>query len=408
MEMSRRTLLASAAAAAPFALPSRVRAQGAPIRIGVLTDLSGIYQDNSGKTSVACAQQAIEEFASSNGLQAELVSADHQNKADIGASIVREWFDRGGVDMVMDVPNSAVALAVSGIAREKDKIFIASQAATTALTGEQCSPNTLQWTYDTYMLSRSNGGAMVKAGNDSWFFVAADFAFGKTLVSETTSVVQAAGGKVLGSVYYPSPGTTDFSSLLLQAGASGAKVLAFANAAAETVNCLKQAQEFGLSQSMKLAALLMYVTDVHALGLAATQGLVLTETFYWDLNDRTRAFTKRVLPKTPTNIPNMGQAGCYSGALHYLKAVAAMGAADAKKSGRAVVERMKAMPTDDDAFGPGAVRQDGRVLHPAYLFRTKTEAESTGPWDLLTVVATTPADQAFRPLSEGKCPLVRL
>ena len=410
MTLPRRTLIA-AAATAPVLPSRRARAQGnktaAPIRIGVLTDLSGIYRDNSGTTSVACAQQAAAEFASANGLAAEVVSADHQNKADIGAAIVRQWFDRDGVDVVMDVPNSAVALAVSAICREKDKVFIASQAATTALTGAQCSFNTLQWTYDTYMLARSNGGATVKAGGDTWFIFAADFAFGHVLVEEATAVVQAAGGRVLGTAFYPSPGTTDFSSLLLRAQASGAKVLAFANAAAETVNCVKQAQEFGLTGTMKLAALLMYVTDVHALGLEAAQGLTLTETFYWDLNDRTRAFTKRVLPRTPANYPNMGQAGCYSGALHYLKAAAAMGAADAKRSGKAAVDRMKAMPTDDDAFGPGTVRQDGRVLHPAYLFRVKAPGNSMGLWDLLDLVATTPGEEAFRPMSEGNCPLVR-
>ena len=410
MTLSRRALIATGVVA-PLLPASRLRAQsggrGASIRIGVLTDLSGVYQDNSGRTSVACAQQAAAEFAASSGLQVEVLSADHQNKADVGASIVRQWFDRDGVDVVMDVPNSAVALAVSAICREKDKVFIASQAATTALTGEQCSPNTLQWTYDTYMLARSNGGATVKAGGDTWFIIAADFAFGRVLNDEASAVVQAAGGKVLGSAFYPSPGTTDFSSLLLQAKASGAKVLAFANAAAETVNCVKQAQEFGLTASMRIAALLMYVTDVHALGLDAAQGLTLTETFYWDLNDRTRAFTRRVLPRTPTNYPNMGQAGCYSGALHYLKAAAAMGVADAKRSGKAAVDRMKAMPTDDDAFGPGEVRADGRVLHPAYLFRAKTPAESKGPWDLLSLVDTTPGNQAFRPMSEGRCPLVR-
>ena len=378
------------------------------IKIGVLTDLSGIYQDNSGKTSVACAQQAVAEFASAHGLQAEVIAADHLNKADVGASIVRQWFDRESVDVVMDVPNSAVALAVSSICREKDKVFIASQAATTALTGPQCSPNTLQWTYDTYMLARSNGGANVKAGNDTWFIIAADFAFGKVLTDEATAVVRAAGGKVVGTAFYPSPGTTDFSSLLVQAQASGAKVLAFANAAAETVNCVKQAQEFGLTPAMKIAALLMYVTDVHALGLQAAQGLTLTETFYWDLNDRTRAFTYRVRPRTPKNLPNMGQAGCYSGALHYLKSVVAIGSAQAKQSGKTAVDWMKSMPTDDDAFGPGEVRQDGRVLHPAYLFRVKAPAESKGEWDLLTLVATTPSDQAFRPLRDGNCPLVRL
>ncbi len=336
-----------------------------------------------------------------------MISADHQNKADIGAGIARQWFDRDGVDLILDVPNSAVALAVSGVAREKDKVFIASGSATTALTGDQCSPNTVHWTYDTYMLAHSTGGALVSAGGTSWFFVGADYTFGHTLAQDTGAVVTEAGGKVLGSAFYPSPGTTDFSSLLLQAQASGASVVGFANSGAETVNCIKQAAEFGLTPAIRLAALLMYVTDVHALGLDAAQGLSLTETFYWDLNDRTRAFADRVLPKTPRNMPNMVHAGCYAGALHWMKAAADLGVAQAKASGAATVERMKAMPTDDDCFGPGSIRADGRKLHPAFLFEAKKPSESKGPWDLMRLVATTPAAEAFRPLGAGGCPLVR-
>lgn len=407
MPISRRSILGAAAAATalPFA---RARAQAPHIRIGVLTDLSGAYQDTTGKTSVVCAQQAVQDFAASRGLTVEVLSADHQNKADVGIAVARQWFDRDGVDMILDVPNSAVALAVNGVARDKNKVMIASSSATTALTGEQCSPNTVHWTFDTYMLSHSTGGALVKAGGDSWYLVGADYAFGHALADATADVVKRAGGRVLGTAYYPSPGTTDFSSLLLQAQASGAKVLGFANAGAETVNCIKQAQEFGLTKSMRLAALLMYVTDVHALGLDVAQGLALTETFYWDMNERTRAFTERVRPKTPSNLPNMDHAGCYAGALHYLKTVADMGVAEAKKSGMAVVERMKAMPTDDDCFGAGSIRADGRKLHPAYLFEAKKPGESKGPWDLMRLVATTPADEAFRPLAEGKCSLVRI
>jgi len=407
MPLSRRSLLGSASAAAATLPLARAHAQAPTIRSGVLTDLSGAYQDTTGKTSVVCAQQAVQDFAASRDLKVEVIAADHQNKADVGVGVARQWFDRDGVDMILDVPNSAVALAVSGVAREKDKVMIASSSATAALTGEQCSPNTVHWTFDTYMLSHSTGGALVKAGGDSWYFVGADYAFGHALADATAEVVTQAGGRVLGTAFYPSPGTTDFSSLMLQAQASGAKVLGFANAGAETVNCIKQAREFGLTQSMRLAALLMYATDVHALGLEVAQGLALTETFYWDLNDRSRAFTERVRPKTPSNLPNMDHAGCYAGALHYLKAVADMGTAEAKKSGIAVVERMKAMPTDDDCFGAGTIRADGRKLHPAYLFEAKKPGESKGPWDLLRLVATTPANEAFRPLGDGKCPLVR-
>jgi branched-chain amino acid transport system substrate-binding protein len=404
MNISRRALLGSATAAA---LPlTRARAQGATIKIGVLTDLSGPYQDTTGQTGVVCAQQAIQDFGASHGFKVELISADHQNKADIGAGIARQWYDRDGVDMILDVPNSAVALAVNSVTREKNKVFVGSGCATTALTGDQCSPNTVQWTYDTYMLAHSTGGALVKAGGTSWYFIGADYTFGHTLAGDTGAVVTEAGGKVLGNSFYPSPGTTDFSSQMLQAQASGAKVLGFANSGAETVNCIKQAHEFGLTPSVRLAALLMYVTDIHALGLDVAQGLTLTETFYWDMNDRTRAFAERVRAKTPNNVPNMVHAGCYSGALHYLKAVTDLGVAAAKASGADTVSRMKAMPTDDDCFGAGRIRADGRKIHPAYLFEAKTPGESKGPWDVMKLVATTPADQAFRPTAGAGCKLV--
>ena len=408
MTLSRRALLATAAAAAAVpAVPAR--AQGSPtIRIGVLNDRSGPYANIAGQTSVICTQQALEDFgASAKGLNVEVISADHQNKPDIAVSIARQWFERDGVDLLLDVPTSSVALALQGVVREKNKVYINSGAASAALTGEQCSPNFIHWSYDTYMLARSTGGAMVKAGGSSWFFLTADYAFGKKLQSDTTNLVTASGGKVLGAATYPFPGTTDFSSFLVQGQSSGAKVLGICNAGADTVNSIKQAHEFGLPQSMKLAAMLMFITDVHALGQPVAQGLSLTESFYWDLNDRTRAFTNRVKAKTPNNYPNMIHAGCYSGALHYLKTVAAMGAAEAKKDGAATVAHMKKMPVEDDCFGKTTIREDGRHLTPAYLFEVKTPSESKAPWDYYKLIATTPPDEAYRPLADGHCPFIK-
>jgi len=404
MPISRRTLLATAAAV-PLIRPAR--AQAGVVKIGVLNDQSGVYRDISGPTSVACVRQAVEEFGS-KGFQVEVLVGDHQNKTDIGATIARQWIDRDGVDMIIDVANSGVALAVNGVCKEKDRVYINSTGATADLTGSACAPTTIHWTYDTWMLAHSTGAAMVKAGGDTWFFITADYAFGTALERDTTNFVKQAGGKVLGSVRHPFPGNTDYSSFLLQAQASGAKVVGICNAGTDTVNTIKQAAEFGLTRSgTKLAGLLVFINDVHALGLEAAQGLVLTESFYWDLNDRTRAFTKRVLPKTGGAHPAMSHAGCYAGALHYLKAVADMGAAEAKKSGAATVNRMKAMPTDDDAFGAGSIRADGRKIHPVYLFEVKKPGESKAPWDYYKLIATTPADQAFRPLNEGGCSLVR-
>ncbi|MEJ1977326.1 MAG: ABC transporter substrate-binding protein [Acetobacteraceae bacterium] len=403
--LKRRTLLTATAALA--AVP-RARAQaGAALKIGVLGDQSGVYRDLSGPVAVACVRQAVEEMAPHlNGATVEVLNADHQNKPDVGASIARQWFDRDGVDMVVDVPNSAVGLAIAGVCHEKDKVYINSAAMTADLTGPQCQPTTIHWTMDTWALAQSTGGAMVKAGGTSWFFVTADYAFGAALERDTTAFVKKAGGTVLGSVKTPFP-TADFSSFLLQAQSSGAKVIGLCNAGADTVNSIKQAGEFGLTQAgIKLAGLLVFISDVHALGLQTAQGLNLTESFYWDLNDRTRAFTSRVIKKTDGFHPGMGQAGCYSGALHYLKTAAAMGVADAKKSGAATVARMKAEPTDDDAFGAGSIRIDGRALHPTYLFEVKKPSESKAPWDYYKLVATTPMDQAFRPLNEGGCPMV--
>ena len=406
MGTSRRGLLASAAAAAA-PRPARAQQSRPKIRIGVLNDQSGTYRDTTGITSVVCAQQAIADFGD-RGFDVELLRADHQNKPDIGASIARQWIDNQGVDVVADVPTSSVALAVAEVCRQKDRIHLNASATAVALTGEQCSPNTIVWSFDTYAMAVSSGGATVKAGGDSWFFVTADYTFGHSLEQQTTQVVQRAGGTVKGSVRYPFPDTSDFSGFITRAMSSGAKVLGLANAGVDTVNSVKQAYEFGAARrGMRVAPLLMFITDVHAIGLDVAQGLTVTESFYWDLNERTRAFTDRVRPKTPNNWPNQAHASAYSGVLHYLKAVADMGPAEAKKSGAATVARMKRMPTDDDAFGPGRIREDGRGVFPAYLFQVKTKAESRGEWDLYKLVATTPAEEAVRPLSESGCRLVR-
>ncbi|MBP0462987.1 ABC transporter substrate-binding protein [Roseomonas sp. PWR1] len=412
-ETTRRSLLAASAAGAAFgALPlSQARAQAAnTIKIGVLNDQSGLYRDVNGPGSVACVRQAIADFgAAAKGINVEVLVADHQNRPDVGVNISRQWIDRDGVDMIIDVPTSSVALAVNQVVREKNKVFINSSGATSDLTGSACTPNTVHWTYDTYMLAKSTGGAMVRAGGDTWFFITADYAFGHALERDTGNFVRAAGGRVLGQVRTPFPGTTDFSSFLVQAQASRAKVIGLANAGGDTINSIKQAAEFGITRrGVKLAALLMFISDVHALGLQTAQGLVCTETFYWDLNDKTRAFTQRVLPNMPQQLrPGMAQAGCYSGTLHYLKAVADMGVAAARASGADAVTRMKAMPTDDDAFGTGSIRADGRRLCPAYLLEVKAPGESRGAWDYYKLLQTTAADEAFRPLSEGGCALVR-
>ncbi len=405
MPVTRRAVLGSTLAAT--ALPIvRARAQAPKITIGVLNDQSGAYRDISGPVSVECARQAIEEFGGAHGFTIDLVSADHQNKPDIATSIAREWFDKG-VDLLIDVPASSVGLAVQSVAKEKNKVYINTGSATSALTGGQCSPNCVHWVYDTYMLSKSTGGAMVKTGGDTWFFVTADYAFGHQLQSDTTAMIQAAGGKVVGSVAYPFPDTTDFSSLLIQAQASGAKVLGLANAGADTINSVKQANEFGLTAKMKVATLLVFISDVHALGLDVAKGLVLSASFYWDLNDRTRAFTQRVLPKLKGIHPGMNHAGVYSGSLHYLKTAAAMGAGTARADGRATVARMKALEVDDDCFGKTHIREDGRNMVEAYLFQVKQPSESKGPWDYYKLLATTPADQAFRPLADGHCAFVK-
>jgi branched-chain amino acid transport system substrate-binding protein len=407
MTLTRRSALTIAAAVTvPLIRPAR--AQTPTIKIGVLNDQSGPYTNTGGITGVICAKQAVEDFGvAAKGMNIEVISADHQNKPDLAVSIARQWFDRDGVDMLLDVPTSSVALALQSVVREKNKVYLNTGAASSALTGEQCSPNFISWNYDTFMLAKSTGGAMVKAGGDAWYFLTADYAFGKQLQSDTSALVTKSGGKVLGAAQYPFPGTTDFSSFLVQAQASGAKVLGLANAGGDTVNAIKQAHEFGLNNSMKIAALLMFINDVHALGLDTAGGLNLTESFYWDLNEKTRAFTKRVLPKTPTNYPNMDHAGNYSATLHYLKTVADMGAAEAKKDGVATINRMKAMPVEDDCFGKTRIREDGRNLVPSFLFEVKQPSESKGPWDYYKLVASTPGDEAFRPLADGHCPFIK-
>jgi branched-chain amino acid transport system substrate-binding protein len=409
MKLSRRSVLGTAAATAalPIVTGRRARAQANTIKIGVLNDQSGPYRDTGGVTSVICCKQAVEEFAS-KGFNVEVISADHQNKPDVGASIAAQWYDRDGVDMILDVPTSSVALAVAGVAKAKNKVHINTGAATADLTGKMCAPCIVHWSYDTYMLAKSTGGATVKAGGDSWYFITADYAFGQQLQRDTTSFITAAGGKVLGASPYPFPGTTDFSSFLVQAQSSGAKVLGLCNAGGDTVNSIKQAKEFGLTEGgMKLAAMLMFITDVHALGLPVAQGLSLTESFYWNLNDKTRAFTDRVRPKTPNNWPNMIHAACYASTLHFLKAITEIGVPAAKQSGAAIVERMKAMPTDDDCFGQNKIREDGLLLCPVYLFTVKTPAESKGPWDYYKTTVTTPADQAWKPLADEGCYFVK-
>ena len=374
------------------------------IRIGVLNDMSGTYSDLSGRGSLIAARMAIEDFgAAAKGMKVEIVGADHQNKPDVGSNIVRKWIDTGKVDVIVDVPTSSVALAVNEIVRDKNKVFLVSGGATSDLTGAKCTPNTIHWTYDTWALANGTGQAIVKTGGDTWFFLTANYAFGLALERDTAAVVVKNGGKVLGRVRHPFP-ATDFSSFLLQAQASKAKIIGLANAGADTVNSIKQASEFGIVRGgQKLAALLAFITDVHALGLETSQGLIMTEAWYWDLNDANREFAKKFAPQNKGIYPTMVHAGVYSAVTHYLKAVEAL---KSDADGKAVVAKMKELPTDDKLFGKGTVRADGRKIHPMYLLEVKKPTESKGPWDYFKVRATIPADEAFRPLSEGGCPLV--
>jgi branched-chain amino acid transport system substrate-binding protein len=400
-----RKTLGIAALAAILAC-SGANAQQVNVKIGVLSDMSSLYADIGGPGSVAAAKMAIADFTKDHpNVKVEMITGDHQNKPDIGTSIANQWFDVDKVDMIIDVPNSGVALAVSQVAAQKNKLFIVSGAAASTLTGEKCNANTVHWTYDTWMLANGTGKAMVKTGGDTWFFLTADYAFGHALETDTIGVVEKNGGKVLGKVRHPL-NTADFSSFLLQAQASKAKVIGLANAGGDTINSIKQAAEFGIVKGgQSLAGLLVFSSDVAALGLPTAQGLALTETWYWDMNDTNRAWTKRwhEAGAAPSKYPTMIHAGVYAGILHYLKARLALGG---DPDGKTVTAKMKSMPTDDPLFGKGEVRADGRVIHPAYLFEVKKPSESKYPGDFYKLRATIPANEAFRPLNEGKCPLV--
>jgi branched-chain amino acid transport system substrate-binding protein len=399
--MKKTTFLLSSLAASLMA--SSALAQELTVKIGVLNDRSGIYADLAGEGSVIAARMAAEDFgAEAKGMKVEFLTADHQNKPDVASTVSRQWIDQDGVNVIVDVPTSSAALAVNEVTKDANAVYINSGAATSDLTGAACSPHTVHWTYDTWALANGTGSAMVANGGDSWFFLTADYAFGHALERDTTAVVEKAGGKIVGSVRHPFPGT-DFSSFLLQAQSSGAKVIGLANAGGDTINSIKQASEFGITQGgQALGGLLVFLTDVHALGLQTAQGLVLTESFYWDLNDQTREWSAR-FEKLEGDKPTMVQAGVYAGVLHYLKAVEAAKSTEAD----AVVAKMKELPTEDPLFGKGEVRADGRKIHDMYLFRVKSPEESKGPWDYYETVATIPAAQAFRPLDQGGCSLVK-
>ena len=377
------------------------------VKIGSLSDQASLYADLGGPGSTLAAQMAVEDSGlTKKGWTIDVVTGDHQNKPDVGVGVARRWFDEDKVDAIVDVPNSGVALAVAQVVKDKNGVFLNSGAATSDLTGKACTPNTIHWTYDTYALANGTGKAVVKAGGDTWFFITADYAFGHALQRDTSAVVEANGGKVVGSVNVPL-NTPDFSSFLLQAQASKAKIIGLANAGGDTTNSIKQAHEFGIAAGgQKLAALLLFIDDVNALGLDVAQGLQFTETFYWDMNDGTRAFSKRFAERMKNHsMPTMVQAGVYSSVIHYLKALDAMGGNP--HDGAKVVAKMKELPTDDPLFGKGVIRQDGRVIHPAYLFEVKSPAESKYPWDYYKLIGTIPADEAFRPLAQSECPLVK-
>ena len=410
MNIKRRHILGAGLSAAVMMPPPLARAQAAiTIRIGIITDMSGVYRDVSGPTTVACATQAANEFMAENpDIKVEILTADHQNKPDVGLSIIRGWFDRSGVDVIANVGNSAIALGARPLLAEKKKAALITTAGSSDLTGKSCSPNLVHWAWDSWCLAHSTATSMVRSGGDKWFFITADYAFGHAAETDASNFVKAAGGSVLGAVRYPLGQTTDFSSFLLQARRSGANVIGFANSGTELIACLKQAQEFGLTAGnrMRMAAMVGYITDVLGMDLPVAKGLSLTETFYWDLNDRTRAFMARVKPGLPANtFPNISQAGDYSSVLHYLKAVKSLGVERAKADGAEVIATMKRMPTDDDCFGPGSIRADGRKIHPAYLFQAKGPEESKYAGDIYKLLSTLPAEESFRPMAEGGCAL---
>ena len=402
--MSAVRNLSAAVGLALAAMSAQAQVSDGVIKIGVLNDQSSLYADLTGSGSVVAARMAVEDFgAAAKGLKVEIVGADHQNKPDVGSNIVRTWIDVDKVDVIVDVPTSSVALAVSEIVKDKNKVFLVSGAAASDLTGPKCTPNTIHWTYDTWALANGTGKAIVKTGGDTWFFLTADYAFGHALERDTAAVVEKSGGKVLGKVRHPFPGT-DFSSFLLQAQASKAKIIGLANAGGDTINSIKQASEFGIVKGgQKLAGLLVFISDVKALGLPTAQGLIFTEAWYWDTNDVNREFAKRFAAQNKGIYPSMIHAGVYSAVTHYLKAVSEL---KSDADGKAVVAKMKEMPTDDKLFGKGTVRADGRKIHDMYLFEVKKPEESKGPWDLYHLRATIPAAEAFRPLKEGGCLLV--
>jgi len=404
MKTFKRTIIGMAVVAALSLPAAHAQVSDNMIKIGVLSDMSSLYTDIGGNGSVVAAKMAVEDSGiEKRGYKVEVVSADHQNKPDVGSAIARQWYDVEKVDVIADVPNSGVALAVNQITKDKNKVFLASGPASSDLTGKACSPNTVHWTYDTWMLANGTGGAIVKSGGDTWFFLTADYAFGHALERDTEAVVLKSGGKVLGKVRAPL-NTQDFSSFLLQAQASKAKIVGLANAGGDTTNSIKQAAEFGIVKGgQNLAGLLVFLTDIHALGLPTAQGLIVTNTFYWDQNDQTRAFAKRFAPLNKGIHPTMVHAGVYASVLHYLKAVEALKSDEGAK----VVAKMKELPTDDPLFGKGTIRVDGRKIHQAYLMEVKKPSESKGEWDYYKVRATIPADQAFRPLKDGECPLVK-
>jgi len=404
MRLIAALALALALAAAAAALTTAAQAEDLTVKLGVLNDMSSLYADIGGQGSVIAAKMAVEDFnPAAHGMKVEIVSADHLNKPDVGVNIVRQWIDVDHVDAILDVPTSSVALAVNEVIREKNKVFLVSGAATSDLTGAKCSPNTVHWTYDTWMLANGTGKALVKSGGDTWFFLTSDYAFGHALERDTKAVVLANGGQVLGGVLHPL-NTQDFSSFLLQAQASKAKIIGLANAGGDTINAIKQGAEFGIAAGgQHFAGLLVFISDVQALGLKVAQGLVLTETFYWDMNDATRAWTKRWQAERPGKFPAMTVAGVYAATMHYLKAVAALKSAT---DGKAVVAKMKDMPTDDPLFGKGYIRADGRKIHPAYLFEVKKPEESKYPGDDYKLRATIPAEEAFRPMKDDNCPMV--
>jgi len=399
----KQTLIAAAIAA--IAGTAQAQVSDGVVKIGVLNDQSSLYADVGGPGSVVAAKMAVEDYlkTAKSGLKVEVIFADHQNKPDVGSQIARQWIDVDKVDVIVDVPNSGVALAVNQVVRDKGKVHLNTGAASSDLTGKACSPNTVHWLYDTWMLAHGTGGAIVKTGGDTWFFLTSDYAFGHALERDTSEVVKASGGKVLGAVRHPL-NTQDFSSFLLQAQSSKAKVIGLANAGGDTINSIKQAAEFGIVKGgQSLAGLLVFLSDVHGLGLEKAQGLIFTETFYWDLNDQTRAWSKRFAAANGGKYPTMDHAGVYAAVLHYLKAV------DAGKTddGTKVVAKMKELPTDDPLFGKGRIRVDGRKIHQAYLFEVKKPSESKGPYDYYKLRATIPADQAFRPEKDGGCALVK-